>query len=158
MVFNKGHVYLYQDVKVRGDPLLVGTRSKQNRLYYFDLTQNTKTPKSIVLLRTAAAPHSFSPMAYVPVLSYDHLRKTQKEREEKEVIPLEVCLDAISKLSRTYHEYKTDFVFWHPRMAHVNPRMAILAKPDLKDWPKKCFCISCTQGKFHKHPHSTCRG
>ena len=42
-------------------------------------------------------------------------------------------------------------------MAHVNPRLAAVAKPDLQDWPKKCFCASCTQGKFHRHPHSGSR-
>ena len=41
-------------------------------------------------------------------------------------------------------------------MVHINPRLALLAKPDLKEWPK-CFCVSCTQGKFHRHAHSGSR-
>ena len=153
MMFNKNGVYLYKDVEVRGEPLLVGTRSKQNHLYYFDLTQNTKTPmKSGVLLRqTATLPRS--PMMYIPVLSYARLRQTQKEREENKLAPGEdvYFLDAISKLSRTYHECKSDFDLWHPRMAHVNPRMALLSKPDLKDWPKKCFCVSCKGSFINTH-------
>ncbi len=67
-----------------------------------------------------------------------------------------VC-DAIANLSQTYHELKTDFDVWHSRLAHINPRLALIAKPDLRDWPKKCHCDSCTKGKFHKHPHSGSR-
>ena len=63
----------------------------------------------------------------------------------------------LARLSKTYHEFKDDFSLWHPRMAHVNPRLAIHAKPDLHAWPKKCFCESCTKGKFHKHAHSGSR-
>src|SRR5206468_4114499 len=38
-----------------------------------------------------------------------------------------------------------------------NPRLAIVAKPDLTHWPKKCHCDSCTRAKFHKHSHSGTR-
>src|SRR4029079_4330820 len=43
---------------------------------------------------------------------------------------------------------------WHPRMAHINPKLALNAQPDLKEWPRKCFCESRTRGKMHKHSHS----
>ena len=62
--------------------------------------------------------------------------------------------DVTVNLSRTYHEFKSEYELWHPRLAHINPRMALLAKPDLKDWPRKSHCDDCTMGKFHKLPHS----
>ena len=62
--------------------------------------------------------------------------------------------DIIANLARTYHEFKTDFELWHPRLAHINSRLALSAKPDLKDWPKKLNCDDCFVGKFHKHSHS----
>ena len=67
---------------------------------------------------------------------------------------LSVSFDIKVNLSRTYHEYKSDFELWHPRLAHINPRLALLAKPDLKDWPRKSHCDDCVMGKFHKLPHS----
>ena len=153
LVFDKKGVCLYQDVSVRGAPLLTGSRSKYNRLFYFDLRQETAAVNKVQVLPSSAR---ISPMDYVPVLSYECLRKTQADRE----LPDSKCVpppDVLTRLSRTYHECKTEFELWHPRLAHVNPRLALLAKPDLKDWPKKCFCASCTQGKFHRHSHSGSR-
>jgi hypothetical protein len=68
--------------------------------------------------------------------------------------PPNTCENVIARLAETYHEFKSDYELWHPRLAHINPRTALIAKPDLKDWPKKQNCDDCTLGKFHKHPHS----
>ena len=46
----------------------------------------------------------------------------------------------VVNLSRTYYEHKNDYDLWHPRLAHINPRLALVAKPDLKDWPRKAHC------------------
>jgi transposase InsO family protein len=60
-------------------------------------------------------------------------------------------------LSRTYHELPNDWAIWHGRFMHVNPKLCLKAKPDLKDWPKKAECDDCIRGKFHKHSHSGSR-
>ena len=64
--------------------------------------------------------------------------------------------DVVTNLSRTYYEMKTEYELWHPRLAHISPKLAMLAKPDIK-WPKKIMCDDCIRGKFHKHPHSGSR-
>jgi hypothetical protein len=81
---------------------------------------------------------------------FDECRLLKRKGEEGIAPPADVQ----ANLSRTYHEYKNDFEIWHPRLAHINPRMALIAKPDLKDWPRKAQCDDCTIGKFHRHPHS----
>jgi len=57
-------------------------------------------------------------------------------------------------LSRTYHEYKSEYDVWHARMAHINSRLMALALPDLKCASEKHNCDVCTRGKLHRHPHS----
>lgn len=146
MVFDKNGVTMYESVKIKGDVLLQGKRSRKNNLFYFQLET---APQAMVL-----AAHVHSPMELVPVLSYSKIREIQEMRE---ITYSDTPPAVLAKLSRTYHECVKDFDLWHPRMAHINPRLALLAKPDLKDWPKKCFCPSCTQGKFHKHSHSGSR-
>ena len=42
-------------------------------------------------------------------------------------------------------------------MAHINPRLALIAKPDLKHWPNKNHCDDCTAGKIHKFGHHGAR-
>ena len=65
-----------------------------------------------------------------------------------------VVQEAAVNLARTYHEFANDYDAWHGRMMHINPKLAKIAKPDLKDWPANCFCDNCVRAKFHRHPHS----
>lgn len=139
---------MYEKVEVKGEHVLHGKQSKKNNLFYFYLPTN-------VAPVAQAARLNITPMSLVPVMNYDKIREIQANRIEQPV--KREAPDAFAKLSRTYHEFSKEFDLWHPRMMHINPRLALLAKPDLKDWPKKCFCVSCTQGKFHRHPHSGSR-
>ena len=43
---------------------------------------------------------------------------------------------------------------WHGRFMHINQKLSLIAKPDLKNWPDKHFCDGCVAGKFHRHSHS----
>jgi hypothetical protein len=102
-----------------------------------------------------------SPMQLLPVAGVGNSLSGPQWFEERRLVrargvgdPFPPPPEVFANLSRTYHEYKSEFELWHPRLAHINPRMALLAKPDLKDWPRKSHCDDCTMGKFHKQPHS----
>ena len=154
MLFNKKGVFMYRDY------VLQGKRSRKNNLFYFELSTKPQRNDAATLPRNLAvaniATSSITPMKFVPVMNYVKIREIQVSRSESEA---KVCerKDAVVNMSRTYYEHTKDFDLWHPRMVHINPRLALLAKPDLKEWPKKCFCASCTQGKFHRHSHSGTR-
>ena len=180
MVFNQSGVHLLEskNVTLRGAPVLSGVRDKRSRLFYFDINppEDVKVQGALITSELAGVDHQVDhgvdhvedglilytgaakvyPMHLLPVVSPINYPKVEGSGEVMELSG-EGITDAIANLSRTYHELKSDFEIWHPRMGHVNPRMAIVAKPDLKEWPKKCFCESCTRGKFHRHPHSGSR-
>ena len=119
-------------------------------------------------------PAKFSPLALIPAIgvqnSFSGLKWFEltrvlrvEEKHDYSMEPSPELADALSsiplgevtaKLTRTYHEFKSDFDLWHPRLAHINSKLARTALPDLKDYPKKCHCDNCTRGKFHKHSHS----
>src|SRR5690348_7844062 len=88
---------------------------------------------------------------------FNDTRMVRMAASNEPELSYECIEETLVKLSRTYHEMKTDFEIWHPRLAHINPKLALMAKPDLKEWPKKCFCDSCIRGKFHRHSHSGSR-
>ena len=75
--------------------------------------------------------------------STSHLRELHRRRsrgEEDCTLPMD---GATVFLARTYHEYKCDYDLWHPRLSHINPRLARVAKLDLKEWPRKNHCDDC---------------
>ena len=80
--------------------------------------------------------------------------KVQRSAQPQSKTDLEPPAEVKINLSKTYNEYKNDYELWHPRLAHINPRLAKLAKPDLKDWPEKAHCDGCIMGKIHKFAHS----
>ncbi len=150
MVFDKNGVSMYERVEVSGEVVLFGKRSRKNNLFYINLDMDPPKPKSM----QAYTKPLISPMDLVPVMTLSKMRDIQGRRSY--VAPT-LTPDAMANISRTYYESTNDFDLWHPRLAHVNPRLALVAKPDLKNWPKKCFCESCTQGKFHRQAHSGTR-
>ena len=89
-----------------------------------------------------------SPLLILPIVPSQEVRKASLDFTA--LVPYSPSSAKVN-MTRTYHEQKDDFGLWHPRMAHVNPRMALIAKPDLKNWLRKCHCDSCTLGKFHRH-------
>ena len=56
-------------------------------------------------------------------------------------------------MAKTYHEYTTDYDLWHPRLAHVNSKLVLLSKPEIKHTAKTHQCDDCTRGKIHKFGH-----
>ena len=83
--------------------------------------------------------------------------KSEALRRQREVPLLKVNLEPPAvkiSLSKTYDEYKSTYELWHPRLAHINPRLAKLAKPELEGWPEKAHCDGCVLGKIHRFPHS----
>ena len=116
-----------------------------------------------------AIPAKLSPLSLVPAVGISNSKVGDKWYERVHAarvteggdtycpLPFDATMfdeDTRALLTRTYHEFKTDYDLWHPRLAHINQRLALLAKPDLKDYPKKCACKYCILGKFHKHSHS----
>ena len=73
------------------------------------------------------------------------------ETEKEQITKLTAQLDnPQANLSRTYSEGISTDDLWHGRMIHINPKMAKLANPLLKESPDKKECDYCIMGKFHK--------
>ena len=149
ILFTKEGVHMYRasECVVQGKAMLAGTRDPRTRLFYMNfaspspcIAQRVAIPQ-VSLLSTAIGMESRR-------MIYDNRRARASKADT-----VEEPADVSANLSKTYHEYKTDFDLWHPRMAHINPRMAKRAMPDLKDWPAKSHCDGCTQGKLHKFGH-----
>ena len=166
MLFRKDGVTLYpQDVHVRGDAILSGKRDRANNLFYIDLPAVPgPCPKS----KPRALCAKVSPFQLVPVEGINssasgsaYFGQVRAQRliilKCDESLPgnltesTDLC---IARLVRTYHEFGSDYELWHPRLAHINLKLAKKAKPDLVGWTHARHCDGCTRGKFHKHPHS----
>ena len=174
VVFDNNGVRFFRtpDAEIRGQAVLQGSRDPSNRLFYLDFA-DPATPVTVNAVRVGkpTAPLAIHPLNMCPVVGPNSsslgpmwYKINQEQRSRMTELPCEVSSWAliatlshnpvVANLSRTYHEYKDDYALWHPRLAHVNQRMAIIAKPDLKEWPRKMQCDNCIKGKFHKHPHS----
>lgn len=132
VVFSKNGVGFYnQPLQIQAQPVLRGARDMSNRLFYISFPiPNCKQAKSV------EADQSF-------ILEWRARRAELKDDDA----PGEQA-----SLARTYHEILSEKDLWHPRLAHVNPRLMELAIPGLKG--EKSNCDDCTRGKMHKHPHS----
>ena len=176
MVFSKSGVYLYNPkcVMVKGEALISGGRDPKSRLFHFDLdapicniahADNTSVIHAFSLNANdeclggnKAIPAKLSPLSLVPAVGISNSKVGDKWYERVHAARVTSTFDATMFDEDTRalltHEFKTDYDLWHPRLAHINQRLALLAKPDLKDYPKKCACKYCILGKFHKHSHS----
>jgi hypothetical protein len=164
MLFDRDGVKMYHtsDLELRGVPLLKGTRDPQNRLFYFNFADPTTNCNVRVSKVEVYQPVSVCPLKLLPVVGPMNSEIGKRWFEESHLLreknsqPLDLTSPEHVQLnlSRTYSECKSDYELWHPRLAHINPRLALIAKPDLKDWPRKLLCDDCTRGKFHKHSHS----
>jgi len=157
-VFTKNGVQLHWEADVETkNPILIGGRDPKTRLFYFDLPRKkeTKVDVKVAHLNEATGQGKGNPMRMTDKSGQGPLSfKTRRSARQKLTEELDPPCDVKINLSRTYNEYHNDYELWHPRLAHINQKLAKLAKPDLKDWPVKAHCDGCIMGKIHKFPHS----
>jgi hypothetical protein len=166
MLFNKEGVTLYhKDVKVRGDAVLSGKRDLTNNLFYIDLP-SVSAPSLHKALCSRVSPFKLVPVEGVNNSSSGSRYFGQVRAQRLIVSKCDVSLPGnltestdlcMARLVRTYHEFKSDYELWHPRLAHINVKLAKKAKPDMEGWSRARHCDGCVRGKFHKHPHSGSR-
>ncbi len=160
VVFTQQGVQIYKadGVAIKGEPVLTGERDPKTRLFHINLPLSTeKAQQAVVPMGNAngGVLARLSPLQLTPVVSRSCNQRVMNSLVEATRVPTLVEIQAF--LSRTYHELPNDWAIWHGRFMHVNPRLCLKAKPDLKDWPKKAECDDCIRGKFHKHSHSGSR-
>ena len=184
VIFDRDEVNLYRagTVEVKDAPILKGQRDSRTHLFFmnfpFTVSSATKrsqdlqtsNPPSRLINDTTSTAHSESVLpASCNILvnlvrtcantreagaTSSNFTELHRRRSRGEEDITEPCDMVRAFLARTYHEYKNDYDLWHPRLSHVNPRLAQVAKPDLKNWPRKNHCDDCVKGKLHKFAHS----
>ena len=144
IVFNKEGVKMYKaaDCEVQGAPVLTGTRDARTRLFYLNFA--TPPPCVVQSASTRQEPVPTSSVGPGGKQVIENTRRVRALQNDEVAVPAHVS----ANLSKTYHEYKTDFDLWHPRLAHINPRMAKRALPDLKEWPAKSHCDAALKASF----------
>ena len=130
---------MFQTLKVQGVPVISGGRDPQNRLFYMNFTDPAGVGAENCVRIAAGCPLRLLPITGPTTHSVGWYQECRLQRERNPQ-----SLDAVSG-PRTYYEHKTDYDLWHPRLAHINPRLALLAKPDLKEWPRKAHCDDCAR-------------
>ena len=138
VVFDKHGVKFYDSGGITQNklPLIQGGRSTENRLFYVKFPSPARKVPVPAITKCARIGN---PMA-------------MSTETQAECTPPQDSI--LANLASTYHEYDNDYDLWHGRLAHINPRLMQMARPNLKCQDVKHNCDGCTSGKIHRQPHS----
>ena len=148
VIFTAEGVKMYKasDCTVSGTPVIIGTRDKRNRLFYVGFPTPISRATANQLTDSLSGADKGKQLKLAQFFKEAHERRWERP----------ICAlppDVRAHMAQSYHEYKSDYDLWHPRLAHINPRLMKLAWPDLEDAPTKRHCDDCTRGKIHKFGH-----